>query len=105
MGKIMGQDSYREWVGNFLPQLFDVSKVIFHPAIVNDRSDGKLVHLDGLYFSSGHCFYRFSTILLALLEKIVTLANQHIQFSLDNISGDEYMISILLSTFTLLTLN
>ena len=104
MSKIMDSQAYRDWLHAFLPGLFDRSIAMLQPAIVSDRKDGKLVHLDGLNFSRAHCLYGISQVLPKLRPPLIPLANEHIQFSIDNISGDDYMGSHWLGTFALLAL-
>lgn len=104
MSKIMDSHTYRDWLAAFLPSLFDQSITMLQPAIVSDRTDGKLVHLDGLNFSRANCLYGISGALPKLQPILIPLANEHIQFSIDNISGDDYMGSHWLGTFALLAL-
>lgn len=104
MSKIMGPQRYEKWLRAFLPGLFDGDLPSLQPALVSDRSDGKLVHLDGLNFSRAHCLYEISDSLPVLKSRLIPLANKHIKFSIDNISGDDYMGSHWLGTFALLSL-
>ena len=45
MAKVLEPAEYEEWLKNFMPTLFDKAFAL-DPAVVKDRSDGKLVHLD-----------------------------------------------------------
>ncbi len=52
MRRILPPPAYAAWLGAFLPDLsLDDSPDWLPPAIVTDKSDGKLVHLDGLNLS------------------------------------------------------
>jgi hypothetical protein len=52
MQRVMSAAEFRRWFHRFLPQLAaGVPKTLLHPATVTDRSDPKLVHLDGLNLS------------------------------------------------------
>ncbi|MGO1244843.1 MAG: DUF2891 domain-containing protein [Sphingobacterium sp.] len=104
MSKIMEPQRYEKWLRAFLPSLFNGDFSSMQPALVSDRSDGKLVHLDGLNFSRAHCLYEISGKLPELKSILIPLANKHIKFSIDNISGDDYMGSHWLGTFALLSL-
>ena len=105
MSKIMPQDKYKNWLIEFMPILFKDMDDTLEPAIVSDRTDGKLVHLDGLNFSRANCLYGISKVLPELEGKLIPLANKHIEFSLKNISDDDYMGSHWLGSFALLALS
>jgi hypothetical protein len=49
MGRILPTVTFRAWVTGFLPGL--TRSAVLTPALVSDRSDGKIVHLDGLNLS------------------------------------------------------
>lgn len=97
--KILPQVEYRIWLKKFLPQLFK-SDFALLPAEVSDRTDGKLVHLDGLNFSRASCLYDISKVLaeLSYLDKI---GESHYHYSIGNISNDDYMGSHWLGTFAI----
>lgn len=103
MGKVLGLEQYKQWLKGFLPDLFAPSFKI-EPAEVKDRSDGKLVHLDGLNYSRAACLYGMASM-VPELGHLRTLANEHIEFSLPNLSvQDDYMGSHWLGTFALYAL-
>lgn len=101
MSKILQGQEYDIWLNKFLAPIFDKGFEL-KPAIVKDRSDGKLVHLDGLNYSRAACLYgiaKKSELDLGHLRKI---ANDHIKFSISNLSAqDDYMGSHWLGTFAL----
>lgn len=105
MSKVMEKEAYGNWLLNFMPMLFNKDISTLKPAIVSDRTDGKLVHLDGLNFSRATCLYGIAELLPELQDRLVPLANQHIDFSLKNISDDDYMGSHWLGSFALLALS
>lgn len=52
MRRVLDQGTFAAWLGRFLPDLpVDGSGTWLRPAVVSDRSDGKLAHLDGLNLS------------------------------------------------------
>jgi hypothetical protein len=52
MRRVLGPAEFAAWLGRFLPELsLDGSSNWLQPAVVTDRTDGKLVHLDGLNLS------------------------------------------------------
>ncbi|MGN0002448.1 MAG: DUF2891 domain-containing protein [Sphingobacterium composti] len=104
MSKILEQQEYKTWLGNFMPGLFKVDYRL-DPAVVKDRSDGKLVHLDGLNYSRAACLYGISSK-ESELNHLKKIANEHIKFSLPNLSvQDDYMGSHWLGTFALYALS
>jgi len=62
MQRVLPEAAFHDWLEGFLPHL-DVGKpaVLFEPAIVSDRSDGKIAHLDGLNFSRAWCCQSIAT--------------------------------------------
>src|SRR5690606_14695964 len=50
MSRILNKEEYMVWLNSFLPDFFDHNFKL-SPAQVIDRTDGKLVHLDGLNYS------------------------------------------------------
>jgi len=56
MRRVMGAAEFRQWFARFLPQLASGKpQSLLKPATVTDRSDPKLVHLDGLNLSRAWC--------------------------------------------------
>ncbi len=102
MSKILPQEEYKKWLKEFMPALFHADFEL-EPAIVKDRTDGKLVHLDGLNFSRSTCL---SGIAHALpeLKHLKQVGHKHLAYSLPNISNDDYMGSHWLGTFALYAL-
>ncbi|TCV12569.1 DUF2891 family protein [Sphingobacterium alimentarium] len=103
MSKILDENAYSAWLKKFMPGLFQKDFELT-PAIVKDRSDGKLVHLDGLNYSRAACLYGISAK-ISTLSHLKKVANEHIAFSLPNLSAqDDYMGSHWLGTFALYAL-
>ncbi len=95
MKKVLQKDDFRRWLDGFLPNLSS-EEFVLTPAEVSDRSDGKLVHLDGLNFSRAWCLYN--------LDKCINcnrVADQHLQFSLDKIVDGDYAGQHWLASFAL----
>lgn len=99
MSKILEQTEFERWLNKFLPQLQD-KNFSLEPAKVSDRTDGKLVHLDGLNFSRAWC-------LKAIAQKsdnyshLIDVANKHIEYSLPNLISDSYEGGHWLGTFAI----
>jgi hypothetical protein len=102
MSKVLETDEYRLWLKNFLPNIFDTAFTI-EPGKVSDRTDGQLVHLDGLNFSRASCLYRI-TKKLPELEHLRVIADNHLIYSINNITDDDYMGSHWLGSFALYAL-
>ncbi len=50
--RVMNADDYALWLGDFIPEIpLDGSGAWLPLAVITDRSDGKLAHLDGLHLS------------------------------------------------------
>lgn len=105
MSKILAAAAYKDWLKKFMPELFKADFKL-EPAIVKDRTDGKLVHLDGLNYSRAACLYGISARRDADLNHLRKIANAHIAFALPNLSTeDDYMGSHWLGTFALYALS
>jgi hypothetical protein len=93
------------WFGHFLPGVGQRQPAsLFDPAIVSDRSDGKIAHLDGLNLSRAWC-WRSIAPLLPREEKAVALAtaDEHLAVAMPHLAGD-YMGEHWLASFALLAL-
>ena len=56
MRRVMNKDEFAPWFHRFLPGITrNQPKALLQPAIVTDRTDPKLVHLDGLNLSRAWC--------------------------------------------------
>jgi len=88
MRRVLPEEQFIPWVNDFLPQL---SSTDFDLAVgeVFDRTDGKLVHLDGLNFSRAWVLYGLAEQYpeFSHLKKVAEL---HIDYSLPNLVGDSY---------------
>lgn len=88
MRKVLPKKEFMKWVASFLPEL---NKASFELAVgeVSDRTDGHLVHLDGVNFSRAWCLYglAYEYDEFTHLKK---LADIHIKHSLPSLVGDSY---------------
>ena len=99
MSKILEKDEFETWIKTFIPNITN-SDFTIEPAKVSDRTDGKLVHLDGLNFSRAWCL-RGIAQKLENSPHLILLANQHIEYSLSNLVGDSYEGGHWLGTFAI----
>lgn len=102
MSKVLPTADFEQWLRKFLPGLFDAGFELA-PGKVSDRTDGKLVHLDGLNFSRAACLYGIVQKLPALIH-LRQIADNHLNYSINNITNDDYMGSHWLGTFALYAL-
>jgi hypothetical protein len=94
---------FRAWFANFLPRLGQrLPATLFTPAIVSDRGDGKIAHLDGLNLSRAWCWHALADFTPDPDETQRT-AQAHIDASLPHVAG-EYMGEHWLASFAVLAL-
>jgi hypothetical protein len=93
------------WFGHFLPGLARRQPAtLFDPAIVSDRSDGKIAHLDGVNLSRAWCYRSIAPLLHDQGREVAfAAADEHLADSLPHIAGD-YMGEHWLASFALLAL-
>jgi hypothetical protein len=107
MRRSMGSSQFPTWLDGFLPRLARREPAaLFTPAIVSDRSDGKIAHLDGLNLSRAWCWRSLSQTWPAGDPRqniALEAAEQHLAASMPHIAGD-YMGEHWLATFALLAL-
>jgi len=100
MQRIMPENEFLTWLKNFAPKLFD-KKYTWEPGKVSDRTDGHLVHLDGLNFSRAWNLYRLAKQFPKQLGHLKPLADSHLQYSLHAITDGNYEGEHWLATFAL----
>jgi len=103
MKRVLPSEEYKIWLNNFLPQLKDKNFTI-ETGKVSDRTDGKLVHLDGVNFSRAWSLNEISKD-LPEYDHLKNIANQHINYSLPSIVGDSYEGGHWLGSFAIYALN
>jgi hypothetical protein len=98
---------FTSWMNAFLPRLAEREpKSILEPAVVSDRTDGKIAHLDGLNLSRAWCWRSVAaTWADDDPRRAVALeaASVHLAASLAHVAGD-YMGEHWLATFAVLAL-
>jgi len=103
VSRIYNATEFKLWFDTFLPQLAN-SEFKLAPGKILDRTDGKLVHLDGLNFSRAWCLYGIAKALPEYAH-IKEIAKEHIQYSLPNIVDDNYGGTHWLGSFAIYALN
>ncbi len=103
MRRVLGQEEFRTWLAQFMPTLGD-SNFQLEPGRVSDRTDGKLVHLDGLNFSRAWCLAGIAKT-LPEYGHLFTVAQEHIAYSLPNVVDGAYEGEHWLASFAIHALN
>lgn len=107
MRTILPAKEFAAWLSSFLPQLLEGQPgSLFGPAVVTDRTDGKIVHLDGLNLSRAWCFRGMAAALddsPLLQSRLREAADRHLEVSLPHVAGD-YMGEHWLASFALLAI-
>lgn len=101
--RIYRKEEFKKWFDAFLPQLTN-PQFALEPGKILDRTDGKLVHLDGLNFSRAWCLYGI-TKTLPEYNHLKEIAKSHIEYSLPNIIDDNYGGTHWLGSFAIYALN
>ena len=108
MSRVLGPTEFHDWLGRFLPRLSDSQPAtLFSPAIVDQRSDLRFSHLDGLNLSRAWCWRCLSDTFGANDPRRATAmaaADAHLAASLPHIA-DDYAGSHWLASFALLALD
>ena len=99
------KDDFTAWLAHFLPSVANRQPhSLFDPAIVSDRSDGKIAHLDGLNLSRAWCWRSLAPLMPAAESKIANAtADEHLAAAMPHLAGD-YMGEHWLASFALLAL-
>ncbi len=107
MGRLMPRAGWEPWMDRFLPRLAQREpRTLFEPAVVSDRSDGKIAHLEGLNLSRAWCWRSLAARWSAGdARRAIALeaADKHLAVSLPHVTGD-YAGEHWLATFALLAL-
>lgn len=103
MERVMPEKDFLKWLKEFAPRLFD-KNYKWEPGKVSDRTDGHLVHLDGLNFSRAWNMYRLSKKFPKQLGHLKPLADMHLTYSLPaivdgNYEGEHWLASFALHAF------
>jgi hypothetical protein len=103
MWRILPATEYKTWLKQFLPQL-SLAQIPLEPGEVKDRTDGKLVHLDGLNFSRAWCLYDIAKHAGYNQQALIQLANKHLKAAMPQIASGDYMGEHWLASFAIYAL-
>ncbi|APS39217.1 MULTISPECIES: DUF2891 domain-containing protein [Salegentibacter] len=89
MRRVLPKNAFEMWLEDFLPQLKS-EDFEMEVGEVSDRTDGKLVHLDGLNFSRAWVFYGLINQYPDKFSHLQEIADRHVAYSFPNLVGDSY---------------
>src|ERR1022692_481842 len=108
MRRVLDSDAFASWFGDFLPDVERRAPAsLFTPAIVSDRSDPYIVHLDGLNLSRAWCWRAIGAALPegdARSSVAFDAASAHLSAGLEGVASGEYAGDHWLATFAVLAL-
>jgi hypothetical protein len=109
MRRALSAEEFRSWFGRFLPKLnTDGYPSLLRPALVTDRSDPKLMHLDGLNLSRAWCMMGIAGRLAAddpSRRVLVASAQAHLRATLPEVTSGHYEGEHWLATFAICALS
>ena len=109
MRRVLDPQEFRRWFRRFLPQLpAGLPKALIEPATVTDRSDPKLVHLDGLNLSRAWCMRSIAAALPpndTARKVLATSARSHANDALAHVASGDYAGEHWLASFAVYLLS
>jgi hypothetical protein len=109
MRRVLPAQEYQAWLKRFLPGLAKGEpKSLLTPATVSDRSDPKIVHLDGLNLSRAWCMRRIAAALPAddpTRAILAASARQHAEAALKHVASGDYAGEHWLASFAVYLLS
>lgn len=104
MRRVLPESAFKIWMKDFMPQLKNKDFAL-EVGKVSDRSDGKLVHIDGLNFSRAWVLYGLANQYPEDYGHLKQVAQKHLTYSLPNVVGDTYEGGHWLGSFAIYALN
>jgi hypothetical protein len=102
MQKVLNEQEFKKWLKTFLPKFEKNPDKFLEVAVVTDRSDGKLAHLDGLNFSRAWCLFEIGHALNN--QKMIDLGEKHFNYSYEKMDSGEYAGAHWLASFAVYAL-
>ncbi|MGW8316028.1 MAG: DUF2891 domain-containing protein [Bacteroidales bacterium] len=103
MRRVLDENAFLDWIHGFAPQM-QSEDFSLEPGKVSDRTDGKLVHLDGLNFSRAWVLYGLAHQ-YPEFRHLIRTADQHIAYSLPSLTDGNYEGEHWLATFAIYALS
>jgi hypothetical protein len=109
MRRVLPSGEFAEWLEHFLPDLpKGRPESLLRPAIVADRTDPQIVHLDGLNLSRAWCMNGMASALpkrYIVRSRLQKSAAQHAAESLPHVASGDYMGEHWLASFAIYLLS
>jgi len=109
MRRVLKPAEFRAWLERFLPGIAAAEpKTLFTPATVTDRSDPKIVHLDGLNLSRAWCMRHIVAALPAdhpARKVLAESASRHAESALHHVASGDYAGEHWLASFAVYLLS
>jgi len=109
MRRILGRSQFSTWFHRFLPGIAGhAPSALLEPAVVADRTDPKLVHLDGLNLSRAWCMRGIAASLAPgdrARPILLDAAGRHAAAALPHIASGDYVGEHWLATFAVFLLS
>ena len=109
MRRLLAKDEFSKWFHSFLPNISEGEpKSLLSPAVVGDRSDPQIVHLDGLNLSRAWCMYSIGKALSdndPAKDILINAAKIHATDALSNVASGFYEGEHWLATFAVYMLD
>jgi len=109
MRRVLPEAEFAGWFHRFLPELAQGRpESLLRPAVVTDRSDPKLVHLDGLNLSRAWCMRSVAAALPATdpaRKALMQAAEAHARAGLEHVASGQYMGEHWLASFAVYLLS
>ena len=108
MRRVLSRTDFGAWLTALLPGIAQEAPAgLFTPVVVSDRSDGHIVHLDGLNLSRARCWRAIAAALPAGDARIIAAeraAQSHLRAGMRGIASGEYAGDHWLATFAVLAM-
>ncbi|MFN2493519.1 MAG: DUF2891 domain-containing protein [Pyrinomonadaceae bacterium] len=109
MRRVLRPADFQRWFHRFLPQLRrGIPQSLLQPAVVTDRSDPKLVHLDGLNLSRAWCMRSIAAALPdndRARTNLIASARKHASDGLAHVASGDYAGEHWLASFAVYLLS
>jgi hypothetical protein len=104
MARVMPAGDFPGWLRAFLPELSNLETLA--PANVSDRSDPKIVHLDGLNLSRAWSLFVIANHVNddKTAQRLRVKADEHLDASLPHVTSEHYEGSHWLGSFAVYAL-
>jgi Protein of unknown function (DUF2891) len=108
MRRVLAADAFSSWLDAFLPGVgHRQPAALFTPALVSDRTDAQIVHLDGLNLSRAWCWRAIGAALPEGDPRATAAdaaADTHLAAGLEGVASGDYAGDHWLATFAVLAL-